>query len=621
MTTENSGATKRFLIQLLSILGAVYMAYYIWWRAAATLNPLAPVFSWSVWFAESFGVVNYILFAWMTRNIKPLKQFTPARSGLTVDVFVPTYNEDLEILEATMIGCSQIRYPHTTYILDDGRRLEVAQLAARLGCKYLTREDNKFAKAGNLNAALKRSAGEFIVVLDADTVPQPDFLDRTLGYFTDPLLALVQLPQEFYNQDSIQHNPRKKHLHEQSLFFRVIQPGKNHSNSAFWTGSPSVLRRKAIEGVGGVATETITEDIHTSVRLHAAGWKTLFVNEVLAYGIAPQTIHAFLTQRLRWAQGTMQLYRSKDSPLWKPGLTFQQRVSYFTSFRAYIEAIQKLILILTPPIIILTQVLPMHIDAFVFLAHWTPYFLLTIFASRVSGRGYFSFLQNEKFSMLKMVIFLQSFLALLPFKLSFKVTPKSIDAGVYRAEQADMRIYMVLFGAIIGITFAGILKIEDALEAGLRPAFLGISIVWSTYNAGIILLALRDVLTRKHFSHLYRFGYKASAQLISPAGTRFEINLEDVSLSGVGFSIPSTTQLPAQQSQVQLTSSAGEYLVLPLRPLVAQTTRSGRHYLGAQFAELSPIERSQLFELLYIDLPSTFPDRGYAPTPQYGALP
>ena len=241
--------------------------------------------------------MSYSLFTWFTRDINPLVPFREPKKGLKVDIFIPTYNEDLDIVEATVIGCCKVTYPHTTYVLDDGDRPQVREMARQYGCEYIARPVHEHAKAGNINYALERSSGEFIVMLDADMVPQPGYLDRTLGYFEDEKLALIQLPQEFYNQDSIQHAANKTAWHEQSLFFRVIQPGKNHTNSAFWCGSPSVVRRKALEDVGGVATETVTEDIHTSVRMHSRGWKTLFVNEPLAFGIAPQTIKAFLVQR------------------------------------------------------------------------------------------------------------------------------------------------------------------------------------------------------------------------------------------------------------------------------------------------------------------------------------
>ena len=194
------------LYRIISVVSIAYFLYYLWWRATSTLNPDALVFSWVLLLAEAFGVLSYILFSWMTQDISPNRTHKPPRSGLSVDIFIPTYNENIEILEATMVGCRKIKYPHRTYILDDGKREEVKQLATLLGCVYLSRPTNEHAKAGNINYALSKTAGEFIVILDADMVPQPDFLERTLGYFEDEKLAFIQMPQEFYNQDSIQHD-------------------------------------------------------------------------------------------------------------------------------------------------------------------------------------------------------------------------------------------------------------------------------------------------------------------------------------------------------------------------------------------------------------------------------
>ena len=180
----------------IAVIHGGYLVYYLVWRATSTLNPDALGFSLALLAIESTALLSFGLFAMMTWDVHHLSPFR-FRPGAVVDIYIPTYNEDVSILEATLVGCNTIRYPHTTYVLDDGRRAEVETLAARLGCHYLTRANNAHAKAGNLNAALPRTSGEFIVVLDADTVPQPDFLDKTLGYFSDERVALVQLPQEF----------------------------------------------------------------------------------------------------------------------------------------------------------------------------------------------------------------------------------------------------------------------------------------------------------------------------------------------------------------------------------------------------------------------------------------
>ncbi len=259
------------------------------------------------------------------------------------------------------------------------------------------------------------------------------------------------------------------------------------------------------------------------------------------------------------------------------------------------------------------MVLPMSVEAVDFLLHWTPYFLITVAASRLSGRGYFAYLQNEKFSMLKMVIFLQSFLALIPFRLTFKVTPKTIDESVYRLERADMRVYMIMFGLILGVTFAGILDLEAALEAGVQPFFLLIAVVWSIYNASVIFLSLRDVLTRKHFQHMHRFLFDTEGELLMGAEA-IPVLLKDVSITGLSFELDSKHQFPAeQQLSIQILAAGFDPLLLPLARVFKRSSRAGRTLVAAEFAKLSHGQRVQLLQLLYIALPSKFQDRGYSP--------
>ncbi|MES2366975.1 MAG: cellulose synthase catalytic subunit [Pseudomonadota bacterium] len=230
----------------------------------------------------------------------------PAPRGLSVDVFIPTFNEPVQLVRRTLLATIHMDYPHETWLLDDGNRPEMASLAEDLGVRYLARERNTDAKAGNLNNALANSSAEFVAVFDADHAPQQNFLTHTLGYFNDPAVAFVQTPQDFFNLDSYQHRQQtRKHTvwTEQSLFFRVIQRGKDYWNAAFFCGSCATLRRSALEKIGGFATGTVTEDLHTSIRLHKQGFKSVYHAEPLAFGIAPSSVVPFLQQRIRWGQG------------------------------------------------------------------------------------------------------------------------------------------------------------------------------------------------------------------------------------------------------------------------------------------------------------------------------
>jgi cellulose synthase (UDP-forming) len=603
------------ILKFISIISIIYFIYYLWWRAAFTLNPDFPLFSWLLWLAEAFGVFSYFLFAYFSHNIAPCVTHTPPGKGLNVDIFVPTYNEDEEILEATLIGCNKISYPHKTFVLDDGNRSFVKQLSDRMGCQYIARPSNEHAKAGNINYALNQTDGEFIVVLDADMVPQPEYLDRTLCYFKDKDLALVQLPQEFYNWDSIQHTSNKTPWHEQSLFFRVIQPGKNYTNSAFWCGSPSVIRRKALSDIGGVATETITEDIHTTVRLHALGWKTLFVNEPLAFGIAPQTITAFLIQRLRWAQGTMQLYRSKESPLWIPGLSFKQRLSYFSSFLAYLESFQKFIFISIPFLILGFDIFPMRISFDSFLLHWIPYFLLNIAANQLGGRGVFNYFETEKFNLLKTVIFIQSTITLfIKRPIKFLVTPKTVKPSVMREEMQSLRIYMIIFGTLLGSLIFGIYKLLGHFQDPISMEGFFVALFWSGYNSMVIFFALREIFRKKHHRKQYRFPVKTDGVIYSleSPGDHAKIKLIDLSTRGCGFLVDEKLPDNTNNLTVKIFPKGFISITLPVEEVVFQRLQSSGNFLvGSLLSKVAGDQRDHLFEYLFVHLPSTGVDSVY----------
>lgn len=596
--------TFQLFYQLISVVSIAYFLYYLWWRVAYTLNPQALVFSWLLLIAEAFGVVSYILFSWMTQNVSPRYPYKKPKDGISVDVFIPTYNEGIDILEATLTGCRCITYPHKTYLLDDGNRAEVRELAEQMGCNYIARPVHDHAKAGNINYALTRTEGEFIVLLDADMVPQPGFIDRTLGYFENEKLAFIQMPQEFYNQDSIQH--KSGDWHEQSLFFRVIQPGKNYTNSAFWCGSPSIVRRSALVQVGGVATETITEDIHTSVRLHSRGWHSLFLKETLAYGIAPQTIQSFLVQRLRWAQGTMQLYSSKESPLWIHELTLRQRLSYLSSFLAYFEAFQKLLLIMTPVVILLFNIYPMKVTMEVFLLHWLPYFGLNILANQVGGRGHFRYFQTEKYNILKMMVFIQSTLTLVFHKrLEFKVTPKSVDNSVYSNERRSMQAYMAILGLITGVIIYGLIRLASWQSSITQEETLLVILVWAVYNAIVILIGIWEVLSKPHERKYYRFSVNLEAGIfqLRTMNPHAVVQVRDISLTGAGLVL-----------NEPLPSSNGPYFLLLAIPTLGQLhlpiskinhqrrNINGTVFAGTSFDIITGKNRQRLLEYLFVDL-------------------
>ena len=308
-----------------SSVAFVVCIFYLAYRGFFTFNdtgPYALTASILLYVAEAFGILNLFLFflqVWEVREPPP----QPVLEGRTVDVFVPTYNEDPALLRATLEACVRMDYPHKTYVLDDGRRPEVEALAKELGINYISRPDNRHFKAGNLNHAFERTDGEFVVVLDADHVPEPHFITRLIGYFRDDQLGYVQTPHAFYNFDSFQarlDHKNRKYWEEGHLFYYVIQPGRNHWGCPIFAGSAAMFRRSAIRDVGLIATETITEDMHTGLRMNAKGWRSLAISERLVAGQAAPDITTFHSQRLRWGTGNLSIMKY-DNPLTTRGLT------------------------------------------------------------------------------------------------------------------------------------------------------------------------------------------------------------------------------------------------------------------------------------------------------------
>ncbi len=277
---------------------------------------------------------------------------------VTVDVFVTVYGENLDTIRRTVIAALAIRGRHNTWILDDGASDEVRDLASELGARYIRRLTNHGAKAGNVNHALSVASGEYFAIFDADFVPKEDFLYETLPFFVDDNLAFVQTPQTYGNM----HNLVSRGAgFMQSVFYRFIQPGRNRFNAAFCVGTNVIFRREAIEDIGGMYTESKSEDVWTSLRLHERGWRSIYIPVTLAIGDAPDTIEGYTKQQLRWASGGFEilLQRNPFSPRTK--LTIDQRLQYLVTATYYLVGITPLLLLLVPPLEIYLDLRPMNL--------------------------------------------------------------------------------------------------------------------------------------------------------------------------------------------------------------------------------------------------------------------
>jgi cellulose synthase (UDP-forming) len=296
---------------------------------------------------------------------------------VSVDVFITTYGEPIAVIRETVIAALAIRGSHVTWVLDDGRSDEVRDLAEELGARYVRRLTSGGAKAGNINHALAISSGQFFAIFDADFVADPEFLVETVPFFSNANVAFVQTPQTYGNL----HNVISRGAgYMQSVFYRFIQPGRNRFNAAFCVGTNVIFRRTAIDDVGGIYTDSKSEDVWTSLMLHERGWNTVFIPMTLAVGHAPDTVEAYTKQQLRWATGGFEILFRRNPLAPKRKLTLDQRLQYLVTASFYLTGICPLLLLLVPPLEIYFDLRPMNLSTTVFtwLLYYSGFYVMQI---------------------------------------------------------------------------------------------------------------------------------------------------------------------------------------------------------------------------------------------------
>lgn len=414
-------------IRLVALTAIALGAGYLGWRLVASRDGATQWMFWLLIAAETFGWLSLILHAHETWRVEPARRRPP--QDLAVDILVPTYDEGAVILEATLVGCSQVRGRTTVWVLDDGRRDWVRELVESFGFQYLTRDDNNHAKAGNINAALPRLTGDLILILDADHVPSPEIVEAMSGYFADPTVALVQSPHFFRNRDSAQHSSLESH--EQGLFFEVLMPGRDHLDAVFWCGSGAILRSDALRSIGGVSTRTITEDFETTLKLHAAGYRARYHHEHLLQGLAPHNLASYLLQRDRWGRGTLQVLFMDLSPLRARGWRFRTRTAYLSNLFYYIMPIQRMTFALLLIITLLTGWLPVGNIPLAMLGAWALWSVAAQAGAWGMSRGHQRPTEGDIGTWVTAGPYLNAWLILLTRRrIPFHVTPKEgVDEG------------------------------------------------------------------------------------------------------------------------------------------------------------------------------------------------
>jgi cellulose synthase (UDP-forming) len=302
----------------------------------------------------------------------------------TIDVFITACGEPIEIILGTVYAARDMRIDHRTWVLDDGRSDALREACEAVGVGYLRREGREHAKAGNINAALARTNGAFVVILDADHVPSPDFLARALPHMYDDDVAFVQTPQAFPSSHGL---VAVGSAEAQRIFYELVCPGKNHFNAVFCVGTNVIFRRSALEDLGGIYTQSNSEDIWTSLEMHRRGWRSVFVPETLARGLAPDNLHAYFKQQFRWAYGGFEVLL-RGGLLRRGGLTLDQRLQYLMTGSNYLLSLSVLVFMFLPPAYLLFGYSPIRVETGTWLMHYVPFYVLIVLVTWLQCGGF-----------------------------------------------------------------------------------------------------------------------------------------------------------------------------------------------------------------------------------------
>ena len=585
---------------------------YGWWRASLMSQLAVADEPWKfVCFAMELLLLfdTAILFMMLARRTerspeaelleRRLRAVPPVQLP-AVDVFIPTYNEGLDVLERTIVGALGIDYPNlTVWVLDDGKRDWLREFCGRKGAKYIRREKNDHAKAGNINHALTVTSGEFIAVFDADFVPHRNFIYRTLGFFDDPTIGCVQTPQHFFNKDPIQLNLRLDRVwpDEQRFFFHTIMPARDAWGAAFCCGSCVVLRRTTLAAIGGIPTASVTEDYLASLVMLRKRYRTIYLNEQLSLGLAPESIDSFFVQRKRWCRGTIQILFLRTGPL-GPGLPSMIRLLSLPTY--YLLQPVQILVLLGPVLYFWLGISPWpQMDGDALLAYQVPALIACFLALIWHSRGGWVPVLSTATSLFQALRLAPTVILSVfrPFGTSFKVTPKG---------QLQARLIVDWPGAVfaatmIALTLGGLAlnaSFDYRVPSGDGTFFAnGIWAIWNTLSLFFLLLMSIEKPRRRAEE---RFALSESA-LCTISDAELACRVIDISTGGAKLRFDG-----------DMTLHQGTELTLDLQAVGALSGRivwSAKGNVGVRFDGLG-VEAASTLKTCIDRLSLLTPDRG-----------
>ena len=502
------------VVLFVKFMGFIVVMRYLYWRTFESLT-YEGFFDFigavMLYLAEVFAIVIYLLGIFTSLNLLKRKPIDldeyPKEQWPKVDILIPTYNEPQLIIENTVLAALAMDYPKDKFsvnLLDDGgtdqkcnqdnkeaaqearqRRKDLMKFCEFVGARYITREKNENAKAGNLNESLSKIDGDFILILDTDHVPAKQFLKKTTGWFLkDEKVFLVQTPHAFYNQDPIERNLRMGDvaISENDMFYKNIQLGHDFWESSFFCGSAAVLRRSMIDELGGIAGETITEDAETAIKLHDKGYKSVYISEPMVRGLQTESFGALVIQRIRWTQGMVQIFLLKN-PFTSKNLKWYQKISYLSASFFWFFAYSRVVFYMAPLLYLFFGLRIYNANGMEMLAYVVPHMSMAVMMS------YFLYakVRNPFFSELYETVLsfftLPAIISVLrnPRAPTFDVTPKGQE--MIKDHISDLAVPFVIIFTFVALGF-----VASVVRLFLYPYETEVILMTTMWNLLNILL-------------------------------------------------------------------------------------------------------------------------------------
>lgn len=612
--------SSEYLHLFLIVLSVVTTMRYFYYRTSYTLNfdgVVNGIFCLLLYAAEMYAIATLMLAYFQTlkvRDRQPIDLNTfPREQWLSVDIYIPTYNEEVEIVRKTALGALATDYPYDkkhVYILDDGRaekyrdrREQLRQMCDELGCTLLTRDNNDHAKAGNINTALPKTTGDLVLILDCDHIPVRSFLQETVGFFiVDPKVAMVQTPHWFYNPDPFERNLMTEGRVPvgNELFYKVLQKGNDFWNAAFFCGSAAVIRREYVLGIGGIATETVTEDCHTSLRLHSQGYETVYYDKIMVAGLAPEKFSSYVGQQVRWARGMAQILRIENPILnRKLNLRLAQRVCYFSATSHFFFGFPRLMYAIAPNLFLLFGINSVKGLGLETLFYALPHIVLSMQANHIPYKHVrFSFWNEIYEFAMSFQAGIVTLLALINPKLGkFNVTDKGLTVEE-RSFDLDSVRYLVILGAItaaslVAVPFWLVLSPQDT-QAVL------INTLWCVFNLLLVMAACLVAFEQPQLRRAHRLPRRLAA-VIHSDNQSWVGETVNVSETGAQVLLDVWPNVP-DEIRVELIGDYGARVLLDAHIIRAIATDKLQTLLALDFVNVSQTQLDDLSVVIYSDV-------------------